>query len=338
MNQNLFYNPKYKTKQIFELNCAPDTQPGNNEVFYWLSTSDGKLYANYKTAGMQSTLTCEITDPASFNPSVSFEEKVKSIEWNQNIGAINYSDENRDYSVPLNGLINSASLNGDTLTLNTIGNGNDISVNLSSINKNIASASFDPSNNIVTFTYNDNTSITLDLSAIIRTYTSTNTNSINTTISGTSISSELRLSNTDGNLAEIKSDGLYVGAFEDADFSDFVKTSDLSNYVQKVSGKGLSSNDFTNQLKNKLEGISTGGTEKIRFTAQNSANVTWNGSVATFVHTLNCIPDVRFYDNNNELVLVDITITSASTFTADFTDKTFVEGIWTCALQYGTSF
>lgn len=337
MSRNLFYNPKYRTKQIFELNCEPDTQPGENEVFYWLSTANDKLYANYQMNG-RSTLTFEISDPASFNPSISFAEKIKSIDWDSSTGAINYSNENDDYSVPLSGLINGASLDNGTLVLNTVGNGSDISVNLSSINKNIASVSFNPSNSVVTFTYNDSTSITLDLSALVKTYVASNTNSINTTINGTTVSAELKLSTAEGNLAEIKSDGLYVGAFEDADFSDFVKTSDLSNYVQKVSGKGLSSNDFTNQLKSKLENISTGGTEKIRFTSQNSANVTWNGNVATFVHTLNCIPDVKFYDNDNKMVLVDTTITTASTFTADFIDKQYVQGIWTCVVQYGTSF
>ena len=62
MSRNLFYNPKYRTKQIFELNCEPDTQPGENEVFYWLSTANDKLYANYQMNG-RSTLTFEISDP-----------------------------------------------------------------------------------------------------------------------------------------------------------------------------------------------------------------------------------------------------------------------------------
>ena len=40
--------------------------------------------------------------------------------------------------------------------------------------------------------------------------------------------------------------------------SGYAKISDLSNYVEKVSGKGLSANDFTNEYKSKLDGIEEG--------------------------------------------------------------------------------
>lgn len=40
-------------------------------------------------------------------------------------------------------------------------------------------------------------------------------------------------------------------------------TVDLSNYVTKVSGKGLSTNDFTNAYKTKLDGIETGANKYV---------------------------------------------------------------------------
>lgn len=44
------------------------------------------------------------------------------------------------------------------------------------------------------------------------------------------------------------------------DLTGYAKTSDLDGKVDKVSGKDLSTNDFTNALKTKLEGIATGAT------------------------------------------------------------------------------
>lgn len=42
------------------------------------------------------------------------------------------------------------------------------------------------------------------------------------------------------------------------DLSPYAKTTDLANKVDKIDGKGLSANDFTDALKTKLEGIATG--------------------------------------------------------------------------------
>ena len=42
------------------------------------------------------------------------------------------------------------------------------------------------------------------------------------------------------------------------DLSGYAKTTDLDAYVQKVEGKGLSTNDYTNEEKAKLEGIEAG--------------------------------------------------------------------------------
>ena len=55
-----------------------------------------------------------------------------------------------------------------------------------------------------------------------------------------------------GNMVEIKSIG------GDLSFVDGALSVDLSGKVDKVEGKGLSTNDFTNELKTKLEGIASG--------------------------------------------------------------------------------
>ena len=45
---------------------------------------------------------------------------------------------------------------------------------------------------------------------------------------------------------------------EGIDLGGYAKTTDLDSYVKVESGKGLSANDFTTELKNKLEGIDLG--------------------------------------------------------------------------------
>ena len=55
-----------------------------------------------------------------------------------------------------------------------------------------------------------------------------------------------------------KSKGINAGdnvAWTGTDWDVLAGTVDTSNFVQKVTGKGLSSNDFTNDLKAKLDGI-----------------------------------------------------------------------------------
>lgn len=61
------------------------------------------------------------------------------------------------------------------------------------------------------------------------------------------------------------------------------QTVDLSNYVQKEAGKGLSTNDYTTAEKNKLAGIQTGAT-KVEASSTNG-RIKINGSDTT-VYTL----------------------------------------------------
>jgi len=62
---------------------------------------------------------------------------------------------------------------------------------------------------------------------------------------------------TDGNGNLIKA-GDNVVRTSDGKWDVLAGTVDLSNYVEKVTGKGLSTNDFTTAEKNKLAGIATG--------------------------------------------------------------------------------
>lgn len=56
----------------------------------------------------------------------------------------------------------------------------------------------------------------------------------------------------------------YIGQIQTTDLSDYYKKSEidtfLGNKVDVEAGKGLSANDFTNELKTKLEGIAEGAT------------------------------------------------------------------------------
>ena len=62
-------------------------------------------------------------------------------------------------------------------------------------------------------------------------------------------------------------------------------SSSLSNKVDKVSGKGLSTNDFTNTLKNKLDGISTGATKVVvdANMSSTSTNPVQNKAVKSYI-------------------------------------------------------
>lgn len=65
---NLFYNPKYKTKQIFDINAAPVDDPQPGEAFYWITSENSKIYANFKAYGVSGIKTVEIGSNGSFDP------------------------------------------------------------------------------------------------------------------------------------------------------------------------------------------------------------------------------------------------------------------------------
>lgn len=77
---------------------------------------------------------------------------------------------------------------------------------------------------------------------------------------------------------------------------------------------------------------------KINFTSSNSNEVTWDGSVATFTHGLNCYPIVAIYDNNMTQALYGVKILDGNRVSIDFTNKSNVTGTWIMIVNYGASY
>jgi hypothetical protein len=90
------------------------------------------------------------------------------------------------------------------------------------------------------------------------------------TISGYEVEVAVNISKESGNQLELKDDGLYVPA---------PQAVDISGKVDKEYGKGLSTNDFTDALKAKLDGITEGAT-KVEASDTNG-NVKINGTETT---------------------------------------------------------
>ena len=83
---------------------------------------------------------------------------------------------------------------------------------------------------------------------------------------------------------------------------------------------------------------STPNNELIEFTSSNSTGVLWNGNVATFTHSLDCIPVVTLYNNTLNQILCEVNVLSASTFSIDFVDKSVITGTWKLIVGYGASY
>ena len=167
-----------------------------------------------------------------------------------------------------------------------------------------------------------------------------------------------KLSQETGNALSLKTDGLFADAYTKADadnkfvsgsgineYGFITKTeadntyavpSDLDAYVEKVNGKGLSSNDFTNELKTKLDSLSqiTIDSElsptstnpvmnKVVTNALNSKqqSLTSSETVAITDYNGNPQPNVLLNDNLNDNIItkngglyanVDIIVNSAA--------------------------
>lgn len=256
---NNLYNPAYKTKQIYSLNINPTEMPGVDEMYYWLTYENGKIYSNFRINGVNGDKKYEVTDPVSFNPNMTFENKVKSIVYDAQNQILTYSDENRDYDILLDGFLTSDEIsidaNTNTMSFTTSNHGVYV-VNMPDIyKKHVVSGLYNATSKSLVLTYNDTTSVSIDVTALAKTYSGTSTSTITTNIADSVVSSDLKISMVEGNQIQLKSDGLYVPAFDNADMEDFVMQSDLDNYVEKVSGKGLSTEDFTTALKNKLNNL-----------------------------------------------------------------------------------
>lgn len=100
----LFYNPKFKTKQIFDINAVPVDEPKAGEAFYWITSENSKIYANFKAYGVSGIKTVEIGSNGSFDPDevlasileglsqkISFTSANSSaVSWNGNVAAFTH--------------------------------------------------------------------------------------------------------------------------------------------------------------------------------------------------------------------------------------------------------
>lgn len=99
-----------------------------------------------------------------------------------------------------------------------------------------------------------------------------------------------------------------------ADVEDIEQlTEDISSKVDKVNGKGLSANDFTNELKTKLDGIEVGANKTTvdETLSATSTNPVQNKAVNTAISTLN---------DNMSKYLKDSTDVSNKTISTDLND------------------
>ena len=256
---NLILNPHYTTKQIYDLNVSPQETPESGKLFYWLTFENNNVYANFRIAGESTDRKYQITDPISFNPDVTFSDKVKSISYNQEFSKLVYENEIDSFDVPIIGLINDISYNENTNSLVVKKtNASDIYVKLpDDFKKFVQSGSYNETNKTLVLKYNDNNTFSIDVSKMVKSYTAEQSSTINTVIDESNkILADLKISSEVGNQVQVRSDGIYIPPADGIDFSDFALKSDLNSKVDKITGKGLSTNDFTTELKTKLEGLS----------------------------------------------------------------------------------
>ena len=87
--------------------------------------------------------------------------------------------------------------------------------------------------------------------------------------------------------------------YVDISISNIPSVGDLSNKVDKVEGKALSTNDFTNTLKVKLDNIQNNATYNPRYLyIQNTDQEIWNIN-----HNLGSKPHIDFYDQDGLLFI-----------------------------------
>lgn len=99
------------------------------------------------------------------------------------------------------------------------------------------------------------------------------------------------------------------------DLSPYAKTTDLTNKVDKVEGKDLSTNDFTNDLKTKLDGIDTGAQVNYVKSVDTQFTVDAAGKLTLNAINPSKITGIDTYANKIETVKVGTTA-------LEITDKT----------------
>lgn len=109
MKQNI-YNAKFRTKQIFDLSCNSTETPSTNQVFYWMTYQDSKLFSNYKLS--DSTIITKQVLPKEI--SISKEGGNALVEMEDGL----YVPSNQGNSNPSNKMIEFTTSNSSSVTWN----------------------------------------------------------------------------------------------------------------------------------------------------------------------------------------------------------------------------
>lgn len=107
-------------------------------------------------------------------------------------------------------------------------------------------------------------------------------------------------------------------------------TIDLSNYVQKETGKGLSTNDFTNELKTKLDGIEDGANNYVHPTHTAAVSGLYKVAVDTLGHVTGTTAVTKEDITGLGIPAQDTTYVDATQTVAGLmstTDKTKLDGM-----------
>jgi len=125
----------------------------------------------------------------------------------------------------------------------------------------------------------------------------------------------------------------------DTDGAQFVTVTSVDTTNKKVTVTNGTSTFVIDYDDESGGGSSTPTTNKsISFTSSNSTGVSWNGSVATFTHNMNCIPIASIYDNTMEQALYGVKVVNANSVTVDFNSISNVTGTWKLILAYGCNY
>lgn len=197
------------------------------------------------------TLETNITDNTSRITDLE-KTAVKNVEYNKETQKITVTFGDKTTKVlTLEELLTGASYDGDTGDFTfTKANGEAVVVNTPKENF-LSDVQYDGTTKIITFTMSSGSTFEVNVSDLIDVYTVKSTNSVEMSIeNGNEISSNVKLSKTEGNIISVETDGLYV---KHQDISHLATKDELTTgldiKVDKVEGKSLISDTEIERLK-----------------------------------------------------------------------------------------
>lgn len=115
----------------------------------------------------------------------------------------------------------------------------------------VKSGALDAKKENIELTLSNDDVVKIPVASLVDIYTGVSTNSVNVTVSeDNKISAEVKVSTKEGNAVQVVTEegkeGIYVPQ---------AQVMDISGKVDKVEGKGLSTNDYTDEEKTKLAGL-----------------------------------------------------------------------------------